>query len=358
MLIEFFDPLFRFGTIINLVWSVIFLSIYSVRIVHPQIAIATAISLICHLISAAYDEYALFGPWLGTVVEFLAKLILGMIWLFCLSLFKDNFRMKSLHFFVLSFYIVRSILFQMEVVPDEIFRPVSLSFRTIIYIYLIYAILSEYSGDLIEKRRFFRLWFAVILIFMPFLVTLDRMFISAIGYSDRISLFDTIPAFLVSGTGLLEIIRSIAESSLSSAGVTEQKNLFNNKAKEEILSIDDRYSLTLLEEKMKGGLYREPGLTISKLAETINLPEHRLRKLINQHLGHQNISQYLNDYRVEDAKKRLADVAQRQVSILETAMEVGYISLRPFNRAFKNRTGQTPSSYRKNCLTQSTALRE
>lgn len=349
MLIEFFDYLLRFGTIINLVWTIVFFSICSVRIVHPQIAIATAISLICHLIVSAYDEHTLFGPLLGAVVEFLARILLGVMWLFCLSLFKDKFRMQSLHFFVLGFYIARSILFQMEVVPDEFFRSISLSFRTIIYAYLIYVILSEYSGDLIEKRRTFRLWFAFAMIFVPFIVTLERIFISATGYSDRISLFETVPAFLVSSAGVIEIIRSLGGTFFSPADTPEQKNLFSN-TKEESLSSDDKYSLTLLEEKMQAGLYRKPGLTIARLAEIINLPEHRLRKLVNQHLGHQNISQYLNNYRIEEAKIRLADIAQRQVSILEIAMEVGYVSLRPFNRAFKNRTNQTPSSYRKNCM--------
>ncbi|MEQ1617030.1 MAG: AraC family transcriptional regulator [Terricaulis sp.] len=92
--------------------------------------------------------------------------------------------------------------------------------------------------------------------------------------------------------------------------------------------------------------YREEGLTIAALALRLKLPEHRLRKLINQHLGHRNFSAYLNQWRIGEAKAALADPTQREVPISTIALDAGFATLGPFNRAFKAETGQTPSEFR------------
>lgn len=94
-------------------------------------------------------------------------------------------------------------------------------------------------------------------------------------------------------------------------------------------------------------LYREEGLTIGALAERLDLAEHKLRRLINQQLGHRNFNQYLNGYRLADAKAALADPARADEPVLAIAMEAGFQSLGPFNRAFKADTGLTPSEYRR-----------
>jgi hypothetical protein len=39
----------------------------------------------------------------------------------------------------------------------------------------------------------------------------------------------------------------------------------------------------------------------------MGLPEYRLRRLINQGLGHGNFNAFVNHYRIEDAKTTLAD---------------------------------------------------
>jgi AraC-like DNA-binding protein len=93
-------------------------------------------------------------------------------------------------------------------------------------------------------------------------------------------------------------------------------------------------------------IYRQEGLSIGILAGKLKLPEYRLRRLINQRLGHRNFNAYLNHYRVEDAKFGLADPTQAEVPILTIAMDAGFQSLRAFNRAFRVETGMTPSEYR------------
>ena len=94
-------------------------------------------------------------------------------------------------------------------------------------------------------------------------------------------------------------------------------------------------------------VYREPSLTIAALATRMGLPEHRLRKLINQALGHRNFNAFLNAYRIEDAKRALSDAALADLPVLTIAMDAGFQSLGPFNRAFKAGTGLTPTEYRR-----------
>lgn len=90
-------------------------------------------------------------------------------------------------------------------------------------------------------------------------------------------------------------------------------------------------------------LYRQEGLTLAALAATLNLGEAALRSLINQQLGHRNFNDFLHRYRLEEASERLA---REDLPILTIALECGYGSIGPFNRAFRQRFGMTPTEYR------------
>lgn len=94
-------------------------------------------------------------------------------------------------------------------------------------------------------------------------------------------------------------------------------------------------------------IYRQEGLTIARLARTLDLPEYRLRRVINHQLGYRNFNAFLNDFRIEDACVVLADPAQERLPILNLALDLGYGSPGPFNRAFRAKTGYTPTEYRR-----------
>ncbi|NOT39493.1 MAG: helix-turn-helix transcriptional regulator [Alphaproteobacteria bacterium] len=99
-------------------------------------------------------------------------------------------------------------------------------------------------------------------------------------------------------------------------------------------------------------VYREEALTITALALKLSVPEYKLRRLINQQLGHRNFSAFLNQWRLVDAKQSLSDPGQRDVPISTIGLDAGFQSLGPFNRAFKAETGLTPSEFRANALDQ------
>ena len=100
-----------------------------------------------------------------------------------------------------------------------------------------------------------------------------------------------------------------------------------------------------LESLMADGFYRTPSLTIADLATELRTPQHKLRALINKRLGFRNFSAYLNSHRIAEAKRRLR--SEPDLPVLSIALDLGYGSIGPFNRAFKELTGQTPTEYRR-----------
>lgn len=103
-----------------------------------------------------------------------------------------------------------------------------------------------------------------------------------------------------------------------------------------------------------GGLF-DSGLTVAVLAARTGMPEHRLRHLINQDRGFRNFNAFLNAHRIAEARRRLADPAQARLPVLTIALDLGYGSVGPFNRAFKAATGLTPTEYRQQRLSGSLA---
>jgi AraC-like DNA-binding protein len=93
--------------------------------------------------------------------------------------------------------------------------------------------------------------------------------------------------------------------------------------------------------------YREDGFSITMLAARLNIPEYRLRRLINQRLGQRNFTAFVNSYRLAEVMAALSDPSQADVPILTIALDAGFQSLGPFNRAFKAETGMTPSEFRR-----------
>ena len=117
----------------------------------------------------------------------------------------------------------------------------------------------------------------------------------------------------------------------------------------------DRLELDRVVKAMDGGLYLEPGLTIGALSDLLHIPEHRLRRLVNKGLGYRNFAAFVNDYRIGEAKRRLADPDLAREQIIQHAFSLGYASLAPFNRAFRERVGVSPTEYREDALSRTAA---
>lgn len=93
-------------------------------------------------------------------------------------------------------------------------------------------------------------------------------------------------------------------------------------------------------------LYRDPELSLAALAQRLGLPEHRLRELIHRELGYRNFPAFVNEHRLREVEGKLADRSFDRRPILTLALEAGFGSIGPFNRAFRERHGVTPTVFR------------
>ena len=96
-----------------------------------------------------------------------------------------------------------------------------------------------------------------------------------------------------------------------------------------------------------GGLHHQEKLTIGQLAEAVDEQEYKVRQVINQEMGYRNFVDFINSYRIKEASDILRDKTQAKLTILEIAYKTGFNSIGPFNRAFKQVTGLTPTEFRK-----------
>jgi AraC-like DNA-binding protein len=92
--------------------------------------------------------------------------------------------------------------------------------------------------------------------------------------------------------------------------------------------------------------YLDPELSVKKVVDLIGEPEHIISRAIN-HKAEMHFFDYVNKYRVEEAKQLLTDEkAVKQFTIEALAMQCGFNNKTSFNKAFKKFTGETPSAYR------------
>ena len=93
-------------------------------------------------------------------------------------------------------------------------------------------------------------------------------------------------------------------------------------------------------------LWRRSNLTIGVAADHFKIPEYRLRRIINRRLDYRNFSEFLNERRIELAKQDLRNPAKADLQIAAIAFDLGYASLGPFNRAFREIAKMSPREWR------------
>ncbi len=103
---------------------------------------------------------------------------------------------------------------------------------------------------------------------------------------------------------------------------------------------------TLLSHMREDKPFLNSELTASDLSRRINVPKQELTFLLNDHLG-KNFFSFVNEYRLEEARRRLRDPRYSHLTIMAIAVDSGFSSKSSFNSLFKQDTGLTPSEYRK-----------
>lgn len=91
--------------------------------------------------------------------------------------------------------------------------------------------------------------------------------------------------------------------------------------------------------------YLDADLTLPGLAAKLQIPSHHLSRVINEKFG-LNFFDFINQYRIEEVKSKMAKPEFDNLSILGIAYESGFNTKSAFNRVFKKMTGSTPSEYK------------
>lgn len=116
---------------------------------------------------------------------------------------------------------------------------------------------------------------------------------------------------------------------------------------------EDRLAEALQRAMTQEHAYRSENLTVASLAARLGVPEYRLRRVINQRLGHRHFNAFVNGFRLAETCAALADPTKRDRPVLSIALDAGFQSIGPFNRAFKVATGLTPTEFRREKLADS-----
>ena len=213
--------------------------------------------------------------------------------------------------------------------------------QLLIYLVLIALTIIRYSRNVKEQKSarneavLFEIRFFVIAVSLLWVAIILRLAIQTIPNL----LVPLGASLLVYGLGYLKMRRpELNENDDAAAKKYEKSQLTPERS--------ERYLNKLLQFMEKESPFTDGDLTISKLADRLSIPASHLSQTINERLS-KSFPDFINSYRIEEAKKRLLDPARKHYTVLAIAEEVGFNSKSSFNDVFKRHVKMTPTEFRK-----------
>ena len=210
------------------------------------------------------------------------------------------------------------------------------------------------SAQLSDYKRLNTSWLYSTIIFFTILMTVS-MFNGSLGLTSLARYYYF--AFTLLIFAIMVFVNKVLLGAMRNPGffsVTEEKPPIgisptaNPKYSSSGLAEDDKQKIArqVLDFMGKERPFLEPELTLEQLAGKLSLRPKILSQVINETVG-QNFFDFVNRYRIEEAKKLLANPADKKITVLEVLYEVGFNSKSSFNTLFKKHTGLTPSEFKK-----------
>jgi AraC-like DNA-binding protein len=321
-----------------------------------RLAAAFALGSAAHAVTATSGVAPPVSPWHAGLIALSAGNVV-VFWLFARALFDDGFELRRWHAAPWIGMVALSLANCLVLVPAQTLDPrifaIAMSMMSLVFVALaIGQTIASWSADLIEERRRLRVFVVVATAAYAGLNAVVQIFAPVSGSPGTLATANAaILAALVIAIAI-SLTRVKGETIFASAGRPAAAAVVSNEQ-----SGSDRKLLDALMRLMSDErIYRHEGITIGTLAAKLAVPEYKLRRLINRELGYRNFNVFLNDHRIEEAKAALADPSQAEVPVITIAMDAGFQSLGPFNRAFKATTGVTPTEYRRRNEARAPAL--
>jgi len=273
-------------------------------------------------------------------ISFLPVMTPFFLWWAGLAFFDDEFRPRLWH--AVPALLVFFPVFFIDIWPQIAF--VRSGTTLALYIYLIIIVLKNRATDLVEERRRFRHWF----------ILFAAVFSVAVELAETSLLEHSLPlvGFPFQAAAIFILVSAFAFWSLQIAGPAWQAKPTPQR-KPGASRPANKHLLERLRAEMDQGVWREEGLAVGGLARRLDVPEHQLRRTINTGLGYRNFATFVNERRIAEACIRLSDPALANQQVLAIAFDVGFSSIGPFNRAFRNFKGESPTQFRRKSLAQS-----
>jgi AraC-like DNA-binding protein len=292
-------------------------------------------------IPAAYD---IDVGVLASPMNLLRNMTPGLFMVLCHSLFREGCRLPR---WLLGGFIVQCLL--EEPVPlllgshaaqYDLSKVVPASLQLLFICFGLHWTLSGWRADLVEDRRRLRkIFIAIVGTFVFAMILGERLLIpwqSAALFDVHITL--SMVGALLSTVMLWIMFRPDAAAYLDP---------LRSEARTAVERPPDDSDLEALRRVLDvERVYHDSELTVASLAARVAIPEYRLRRVIHERLQYRNFNALLHRYRIEEACVLLADPQRRHLPILTIALTVGYNSINPFNRAFRELKGMTPSEFR------------
>jgi AraC-like DNA-binding protein len=257
-------------------------------------------------------------------------------WISARLLFSDRATLRTSDVLCLGAMGVAGVLYQSKMLLGLAFPVAGLVFACLAPLTVYFGM----AGDLDMRRRQLRQRF------VPFV----SIYLAAVIVTQAIVLFQgrpTPPALVLLNLIVIDVVAALALSTFVQlrvvnwiAAVDAPPDGALSRLEQSVL---DRLNRRFAAER----LYAREALTITQLASLLGTQEHVLRRVVNHGLGFRNFNDFLHTYRLKEAAERLGDPQLRRIPVLTIALEVGYGSIGPFNRAFKERFGMTPTEYRR-----------
>jgi AraC-like DNA-binding protein len=270
-----------------------------------------------------------------------------VLWLFTRAVFDDSLKLRWWHALIWAAVTTFSFVNCMWIAPSGNARISIIAINGLALGFILLAVgqtIASWSADLVEGRRRVRVFIVGAAVLYGCMNAISQIAISSNGVSDA--------ANAINSAVLVLIVAAISYAMMRVDGAELFAAPAANVASEAVAAqeqgaADQKLVGALMRLMADERIYRHDNVSIGTLATKLSIPEYRLRRLINQRLGYRNFNVFLNEHRIAEAKAALADPSQAEVPVITIAIDAGFQSLGPFNRAFKATTGVTPTEYRR-----------
>jgi AraC-like DNA-binding protein len=313
-----------------------------------RLTIALALGTIAHAVTSEIGSTAPISIWHAPLIA-LSTGDAVVLWLFTRALLDDAFVPRWWHALIWALVSAYSFVSCLWIAPAGHARVAIVAVNLLALCFIVLAIaqtITSWSADLVERRRNLRVFIVCAALLYGGVNALLQI---SIWGRDTAAIANVANAAMLAGivAAICYAMMQVVAADLFPAPAEAAAAVAGPAAAVEDSGADQRLVHALMRLMADERIYRHDNISIGTLATKLAIPEYRLRRLINQRLGYRNFNVFLNNHRIEEAKAALADPSQAEVPVITIAMDAGFQSLGPFNRAFKATTGVTPTEYRK-----------